>query len=190
MKRGFSVAAGVLLSVGLLLMDSLPSLSQTNSLEYQVKAVYLFNFAKFVEWPREAFSNPKAQFTICLAGGDPFGDALEKTIEGETVHGRSLVVRRMAAAGNPNGCHILYMPDSDGEKSAYLLNSVSKRAVLTVGETREFIINGGMIRFVENGQRIRFEINPDAAERGSLKVSSRLLRLADIVRPRQRASNP
>jgi hypothetical protein len=182
------ISVRLLLSVCIALTALLPALSQS-SVEYQVKAVYLFNFAKFVEWPRQAFSGPNVTFTICLAG-DPFDGALAKTIQGETVNNRPLTIRRLTGGENVTGCHILYVSRSESARFAEILSVAANAAILTVGETEDFINSGGMIRFVEAGQRIRFEINPDAAERGSLKVSSRLLRLADIVRPRQRAGNP
>jgi hypothetical protein len=189
MKRSLSVTAAAVFFIGISLVDALAGLAQAPAVEYQVKAVYLFNFAKFVEWPQQAFLNPKTPYTICLAG-DPFDTALQKTVQGESVNGRALAVRRLAAGDSPAGCHLLYISRSEAARTADLLNAVSSAPVLTVGESDEFINNGGMVRFVEAGGRIRFEINPDAAEQGSLKVSSRLLRLADIVKPRQRAGKP
>jgi hypothetical protein len=147
--------------------------AQEPSLEYQVKAAYLLNFTRFVDWPQGAFGQG-APFTICVAGRNPFGPALEATLEGETAAGRGLasrVVRDTAA-----DCHALFVPR--GVAAAPYLRSVRAAPVLTVGETEEFLMQGGMIRFVMDNGRIRFEINQDAATRAQLRISSRLLQLA------------
>ena len=156
-------------------------MAQGDQLEYQVKAAYLFNFARFVEWPKEASAGP---FTICLAD-DPFGQSLENTLRGETISERPLTVRLLAASDNPRECHILFISDTATARTQNLLDALGTAPVLTVGEDRSFIANGGIIRFTETGRRVQFEINPDAADRRSLKISSRLLRLATIVRPRE-----
>ncbi|HYR85877.1 MAG TPA: YfiR family protein [Terriglobia bacterium] len=166
-----------------------PSASQSPTVEYQVKAAFLYNFAQFVEWPSQAFSSPSDPFTFCLVG-DPFEGALEKTLQGETLGGRPLAARRIGAPEDVRGCQLVYVGLSEVRRSAEIINAAANAPILMVGETEEFINAGGMIRFTQSGQRIRFEINPDAAERASLKVSSRLLRLADIVRPRRRAGSP
>ena len=146
---------------------------QEVTLEYQVKAAYLLNFTRFVDWPQGAFGQG-SPFTICVAGRNPFGPALEATLEGETAAGRGLTSRvvRDAAAD----CHTLFVPR--GVAAAPYLRSVRAAPVLTVGETEEFLMQGGMIRFVMDNGRIRFEINQDAATRAQLRISSRLLQLA------------
>jgi hypothetical protein len=188
-QQRFALAAAAVLSICIVLVDAPPSTSQDPAGEYQVKAAFLYNFAKFIEWPSRAFSRPDDPFTFCLLG-DPFEGALERTIQGETLSGRQLAVRRMMPGENVRGCHIIYAGPSEARRSAEIINAAGSAPILVVGEAQDFINAGGMIRFTESGHRIRFEINPDAAERASLKVSSRLLRLADIVRPRQRAGVP
>src|SRR5687768_2381393 len=153
-----SVLLTAAVSVFVAALDHSPLLSQATSVEYQVKAVYLFNFAKFVDWPRQAFARPDTPFSVCLAG-DPFEGALEKTIQGETINGRPLAVRRLSAGENLSGCHMVYVGRSESQSAPAILNAAAKEPILTVGETESFIDNGGMIRFVETGQRIRFEIN-------------------------------
>ena len=111
---------------------------------------------------------------------------MEKTIEGETLNGRPLSVRRLAPGESVAGCHALYIATSESKRATEIISSAASNAILTVGESDDFIDNGGMIRFVEYAHRVRFEINPDAAEHAGLHVSSRLLRLADIVHPRKR----
>jgi hypothetical protein len=162
------------------------AMPQTSTAEYDVKAVFLYNFAKFVEWPPQAFPSTAPSFTICL-NGDPFRGALARTIEGETLDGKPLTVRRITGPGDERGCQILYVAASEAQRSREILAAAASAPILTVGETDNFINDGGIIRFVNVGGRIHFQINPDAAARVSLKVSSRLLRLAEIVRPGQRS---
>src|SRR5262249_11417811 len=135
-----------------------------------------------VDWPAQAFPRPDTPFNICLAG-DPFQGAVEQTVEGETLNGRRLVVRQIAAGENIRECHLVYVSPSEGGHAVEIINAAKNLPILTVGEFQDFIKVGGMIRFIASGGRIRFEINPDAIQRASLKVSSRLLRLADVVRP-------
>src|SRR3954462_14056099 len=117
------------------------------SVEYQVKAAFLFNFAKFIEWPTKSFAQPTEPFTFCLAG-DPFGGELEKTIQGETLNGRPLAVRRISPGESVSGCHALYIAASESRRTPEIMNGAASHAILTVGEADDFINNGGMIRFV------------------------------------------
>jgi hypothetical protein len=141
------------------------------SLEYQVKAVYLFNFAKFIEWPAEA---PAGPITICIAGQNPFGDVLEETLRGEMVNGRPLTMR--VIPGPEPGCHVVFVPQ--GAASTTYLRAVQGSPTLTVGETPDFITQGGIISFILEGGKVRFQIDAKAAERADLRISSHLLRLA------------
>jgi hypothetical protein len=141
------------------------------SLEYQVKAVYLFNFAKFIEWPAEAQSGP---ITICIAGQNPFGDVLEETLRGEMVNGRPLAMR--VIAGPEPGCHVVFVPQ--GAATTTYLRAVQGSPTLTVGETPDFLSQGGIISFILEGGKVRFQIDSKAAERADLRISSHLLRLA------------
>jgi hypothetical protein len=149
--------------------------AQNVSLEYQVKAAYLFNFAKFVEWPASAFAG-QSPLTICVAGSNPFGAALGDLVKGETVHGRPIVARVVDGAGSL--CHVLFVPR--GEQLASFVRSGSKAPVLTVGETADFLEQGGIVSFVLEEGRVRFEMSPEAANRHGLMISSRLLRLARV----------
>ena len=173
-------------AVSAILMDAGFAMSQPASVEYQVKAAFLFNFAKFVAWPREAFPRSDSPFTICLAG-DPFDGAVDRIVQGEVLDGRPLTVRRVNTGEAIRSCQIIYVAPSEARRSEEIINAVMNAPVLTVGEDDNFINEGGIIHFVKTGGRIRFQINPEAAEHASLKVSSRLLRLAEIARPRQRA---
>jgi hypothetical protein len=189
MRRSLKAAVTTVLTSCIIFSDASRFAAQDATLEYRVKAEFLYNFAKFVEWPRRAFPGPDTPFTICLAG-DPFRGVLERTIRGETLNGRLLTVRRIAAAEEVRGCHLVYVNESEERRSAEIIKAVGNEPMLTVGDTAAFMNNGGMIRFTERGRRIRFEINVAAAERASLRVSSRLLKLADIVRPGRRGATP
>ena len=160
----------------------LGSAGQTSTVEYQIKAAFLYNFAKFVDWPPQAFAGTGDPFAFCVAG-DAFAGALEKVLNAETLNGRRLVVRRIAPADKLQACQIIYVASSESGRYPQI-TTLGNSPVLTVGETEDFIDSGGMIRFVETGHRIQFQINTEAAERASLKLSSKLLRLAEIVRPK------
>jgi hypothetical protein len=172
----------IFLLCGTLMLAQNQVLAQEDSLEYHVKAVFLLNFARFIEWPQQALAADN--FTICLLG-DPFRGALETAIRNESLNGRPLAIRRLASMDGAGQCQILFISASQAGRTAEALGAVAAMPVLTVGESGNFVVDGGMIRFTESGRRIRFEINPDAARRASLKISSRLLRVADIVRGRQ-----
>jgi YfiR/HmsC-like len=145
--------------------------AQNVSLEYQVKAAYLFNFTKFVEWP-EAAVPQGVPLTICVASANPFGHALEDTIRGELIGARPLSTRVVSDVA---GCHVLFVPD--GVAAASLLRAARTHPVLTVGESDDFLRDGGIVNFVMQDGKVRFEINQDAATRAQLRISSRLLRL-------------
>jgi hypothetical protein len=159
--------------------------AQDVSLEYRVKAAYLFNFTKFVEWPA-ASASEREPFTICVAETNPFGSVLAETVQGETVAGRPLVVR---VARDPAGCQVLFVP-ADVPADAFLRN-VRTAPVLTVGESSAFLRRGGIVNFFLDGGKVRFEIDQAAAERANLRISSRLLRLARAgeTNPRGAAEN-
>jgi hypothetical protein len=140
-------------------------------LEYQVKAVYLFNFAKFIEWPAEARSGP---LTICVAGQNPFGGVLEETLHGEVVNDRPLAMR--VIQGPESGCHIVFVPQ--GAATSEYVRALRGTPTLTVGESPDFLAQGGIINFVIEQGKVRFQIDAKAAERAELRISSHLLRLA------------
>ena len=185
MMSGGTKTSSLAVALLFVLLLVCPSLSQTASGEYQVKATFLFNFAKFIEWPSRSFKRPADPFTFCLAG-DPFSGELEKIIKGESLNGRPLIVRRLGSGDPVSGCHTVFVARSEAKRTPELINSAAGQSILTVGEEEDFIEHGGMIRLVESAGNVRFEINPEAAVRVGLRVSSRLLRLADIVHPRKR----
>ena len=147
--------------------------SRASDLEYRAKAAHLFNFTKFVEWPRSGGASP---LTICVAGANPFGTALDDLVGGEHVNGRPLQTR---VVRQPAGCQVLFIPRGVA-RHLYLPGAV-KSGLLTVGETPSFLNDGGIINFIVEEGRVRFDINQDAATRANLVISSRLLRLARQV---------
>ncbi len=154
--------------------------------EYQIKAAFLYNFAKFIEWPPEAFPSPNAAINLCVLGEDPFGDDLEQTIQGKLINGRAVVVQRFKGMQGLDGCHVLFVSMSEQQHLAQILESLKGRSVLTVGETERFAAVGGMINFTMQDNKVRFEINVDVTQRAGLKLSSQLLKLATIVRDSDR----
>jgi hypothetical protein len=150
--------------------------------EYQVKAAFLYTFAKFVEWPPQAFSSPSGAMAICILGDDPFGNFLDDAVRGKTVEGRPLVVYRMADFPAGHECKILFIATSERRRMPALLESAATRSVLTVGDTADFASQGGVIGLQLDGQRIRLSVNLAAAEKARLRISSRLLSLATIIK--------
>lgn len=150
----------------------------TPAAEYELKAAFLLHFAQFVEWPQGETGE-----SICLGvlGRDPFGSALEELAGGETIHGRKLVIRRSAHIESLKGCDFIFIPRADKAKTAELLGLIADGPVLTVGEIDGFARMGGVINFFLDGRKLRFEINPDAARRRGLKLSSQLLSLGRLV---------
>ena len=154
---------------------------QPVSTEYQVKAAYLFNFAKFVEWPANTFSNANAPLEICVIGLNPFGRGLEDSIAGKTVSGRHIEISHKSDAVSARSCQIVFISVSDKGQISQLLQQLNGASVLTVGNTSGFTNDGGMINFVLEGDRVRFEANLEAAEHAHLKISARLLGVAKSV---------
>jgi hypothetical protein len=148
----------------------------------QVQAAYLYNFGKFVKWPAVAPANQSGSFIICVLDQDPFGDTLLSTLSGETVAGKPVVVRRLAKPQDASACHILFISGSQARDLKEILSSLDEAAVLTVSDMPDFSKRGGMIQFVLEGDRIRFEINLAGAEKSHLIFPSELLKVAAAVR--------
>ena len=151
--------------------------------EYQVKAAYLYNFAKFVDWPAAAFASPTTPLSICILGEDPFGGGLHEVVRGKTAGGRILAVRSLSDISGARGCHVLFISAVEWKANRPVLGRLAGSGVLTVGEAPGFTTGGGIVNFKLEGRRVRFEINVDAARQAQLQISSKLLSLAEIVRP-------
>ena len=154
--------------------------AQSRATEYQVKAAYLANFSKFVEWSASvAKSEP---FNICVLGQDPFGGTLDAAIAGETVGRIPIAVKRIAKPQDALDCRVLFVSSSEERHWDEILAALKTFHVLTVSDMREFAKRGGIVQFVLDGSRVRFEVNLVAAEPSRLKLSSELLKLAVNVR--------
>jgi hypothetical protein len=161
-----------------------PIYAQNRDQEDRLKATFLYNFAQYVHWPDTAF-HEKTQFVVCIADAG-FAALMELVIRGQSIGGRPMVVRQASAESDVKSCHLLFVSrDIPNTEQASILRTLAGSPVLTVGESDDFIQNGGIIRFINAANRIRFQINPGIAQRAGLSLSSRLLRLADIVREPQ-----
>jgi hypothetical protein len=170
------------LLVGLILAESgRRAQAQSQAGEYHVKAAFLFHFVQLVEWPASALGNEINPITLCVIGEDPFRGDLEATIAGKTVGGRVMVVRHLKSAEDFQGCQVLFVSGHDPARFGRLLAELKDGPILTVGESDGFVEQGGMVGFLVEGNKVRFEINVEAAERAKLKISSRLLLLAKTV---------
>jgi YfiR/HmsC-like len=149
--------------------------------EYQVKAVFLFNFAQFVEWPASAFPQPNAPFVIGVLGKDPFGGNLDEVVRGETVNRRPLAVARFHDVAEVRDCQILFIPAAELTHIDEILAALKGRSVLTVTDASDAGQRGVMIALVTQDSRIRLRIDLQAAKAGNLTISSKLLRPAEIV---------
>jgi hypothetical protein len=149
--------------------------------EYQVMAVFLFNFSRFVEWPASTFPNATAPFVVGVFGHDPFGADLDAAVKGETVNGRPLVVRRVQSAAEATECQILFIHQSEDQRLGEVLSALRNRSTLTVSDLPGAAQRGVMIRLVTEQGRVRMRIDVDSARAAALTISSNLLRAAQIV---------
>lgn len=175
-------AAAARLLIALLAACAATTAAAQDRLESEVRAVYLYNFARYVTWPDAAFPTATTPIRICVQGADPFGDALDRAVTGETVNGRPLQPARLAHGDTLVGCHILYVGSLDDRRAAAALAAAAGRPILVVGEHPRLLDRGGMIRFRRDDNRVRFDINLRAVERSGLRISARLLGVAGEVR--------
>ena len=155
--------------------------AQSDADEYHVKAAFLFHFAQLVDWPADSLSDADNSLFLCTLGADSFQGALESTVEGKAVGTRIIRVRHLKQPEEAQGCHILFLGKAQSVRIPTLLAESAGAPVLTVGETAGFWGAGGMIYFRVDGNKVRFDINLDAAESARLKIGSRLLFLAQVV---------
>jgi hypothetical protein len=150
--------------------------------EYEVKSAFLYNFAKFTTWPTNAFSAPDAPLLIAVLGENPFGERLDETVRGRGVEGRKIVIQRFANPREyPGGAHIVFVSNSERRNLAEILRTLRGSHSLTVGESEGFVDIGGVLEFRMDNNRVRFDVNTQAAEAQGLKLSSKLLSVAAKV---------
>lgn len=173
-------SAGILLA-GFPEDDVFARAQSPESAEYEVKAAFLYNFAKFVEWPADAFQNEKAPIALCVFLHDPFGNALDDVIRGKTINKRELAARRVSDPRELRACQLVFVSDKESKHLPEMLNALKGASALVVGETDQFAEGGGGIQFYMEDNKVRFSANVDALQRARLTVSSKLLALARIV---------
>ncbi len=155
------------------------------SLEYRVKAAYLLNFTRYVEWPTPPASTTR--LSICVMGTDPFGRILDATVAGRTVQGRPLQVRRVQSGPEARGCEVVFVSREKWRRDPESLKALAGAGSLTVGESEQFARSGGVIGFVLRDETVRFVINAAARDRAGLRISSRMLSLAAAIYDRERS---
>jgi len=148
------------------------------TLEDQVKGAYLYNFAKFVDWPPETFPNPNSPLSLCILGKSPFTPEFENQLREKKVHDRSLEVRHVTDAEEASSCQILFIPVSEQSRLQDVIAGLKGKSILLVGETPDFDELGGMIQFILEGGTVRFKINLPSAKHSGLQISSKLLQVA------------
>ena len=149
--------------------------------EYQIKAAFLYNFAKFVDWPADRFTDENSPLLLCVIGTDPFGPTLEHTVSGRKIKGRAIIINRGKAIDNLKFCHLLFVSSSERENMREIVASLAGASVLTTGDMDRFANQGGIINLIKRGNKIRFEINSNAAAQSGLKLSSYLMGLASNI---------
>jgi hypothetical protein len=155
------------------------------AVEYQLKAVFLFNFTKFVEWPADAFNSDQEPFVIGVLGGNPFGSYLEDVGAGEKVNGHPLVIKYFKTLDEVKSCHILFVNKAGITNLSDLLSAIKGRSILTVSDASDFLRSGGMVRFyINSNNKVQLQMNQDAAKTARLQISSKLLRLTDKYEPK------
>lgn len=177
-----SLRKRVAVALSLLALLPLSALAQGN-LENQVKAAFLYNFTKFVEWPVES-AGTDGEMLVCVAGSEGFGQTMQQTLSGKTSRNRQLVSKLLNSPGDVKNCQVLFMAFSEPRQLREWVSAVAEQPVLTVGDAGGFVDSGGMIQFVIVDGKIRFDINQSATDRSQLKISSKLLSLARSVSQR------
>jgi hypothetical protein len=151
--------------------------------EYHIKAMFLLNFAQFVEWPPGTFPKLQTPFVIGVLGADPFGVYLDEAVQAATVQNHPVVVERYRGVEEIERCHILFISDTESERLEQIFTGLRGRSILTVSDAIGFAQRGGMIRLVTKKNKIRLHINVEATKAANLTMTSKLLRLARIVTP-------
>ncbi|HEX4051281.1 MAG TPA: YfiR family protein [Steroidobacteraceae bacterium] len=184
LKAGCRVGlvAAALLSAVLCVTGSAAAAVGSAPTEYQVKAVFVYNFSRFVAWPASAFASANQPFVIGILGDDPFGSHLDEAVQGEHVDSHPLVVRRFTDVDHIGDCQILFIDRSAAAHLDLILAKLDHHSTLTVTDAQDASLHGVMIQFETLDQRIRLRINADSARAAGLTISAPLLQLAQIVR--------
>lgn len=180
--RKARISATALALVGVMLSEWTITVGRAATLpnEYSLKAVFLYNFCRFIDWPATAFASASDPIVIGILGSDPFGPLLEEAVQGETSHGRSIRIERFHSIREIRRCHVLFLGAGESGRLNDILGAVAGTSIVTVGETTDFVDQGGMIALTTDQNRVRLVINPNTLRNANLNVSSKLLRVAEI----------
>jgi hypothetical protein len=179
--RTLGIIAACLLCATLALPSRAQTSSSSDSSEYLIKAGFIYNFAKLTEWPASAFPAPDSPIVIGILGSDPFEGTLEQVLQGKTANGRGFLVKHLKWGSELKDCNILFVSASETPHLDQILHLVKGMTILTIGDTPNFALRGGMINFILEDGKIHFEANVEAAKQADINISSRLLSLARIV---------
>jgi hypothetical protein len=170
-------------AVGLLAVYPADAAQETpRAPEYRIKAAFLYNFTLYTEWPPSAFERSDSPIVLGVAGEDRFGGELDVAVRDKTVRGRPIEIKHFDRLTDATRCHLLFVAGDQSRNLPQVLQRYHDAPLLTVGESEDFTRAGGVIRFFIDENKVRFEVNPDAAGRAHVKLSSKLLSLAKIVR--------
>jgi hypothetical protein len=181
LRRARDLAGGARVVAALLCLVLWAPLAVASSNEYLIKAAYLYHFAMFVDWPAEAFASKTAPIVIGIVGSDPFGSALDATIRDKRIDGRPVLVKRLDWKEDLRQCHLVFLAAADSGRIGDLVRRLDGAPVLIVAESQDLARRGAAISFRIDDNRVRFDINVDAAKRHRLTISSKVLNLARIV---------
>ena len=178
-RRLFSILNLLCLLAALISLRSALTRAQEKApSEYQLKSAFIYHFAKFVEWPPEAFAAPTSPFIIGIIGDNPFGDLLPQAVQKKDINGHPFAVKEFKTLSELRGCHILFISQSERKRVGEILRAVRGEAVLTVSELEQFLTAGGMIQLIMEDNKVRFAISNSSAKQAGLRISSKLLNLA------------
>jgi len=181
-QRGLGFLLAVVAALGLIGNEPFMAADVPSATEAQVKAVFVLNFAKYVDWPGAVFPKADAPLTVGVMGADVFSDDLQQRVAGKKVNGHPFVIKQLMTDADLSGCQILFISDSEAAHMGEILARAGALPVLTVGEDAAFAQNGGIINFVLKDGKVRLEIDLTAARKNGLTISSRLLAVADVVK--------
>lgn len=177
-KKSYFIAFSILIAFSF--FTTTAAKAQTAA-EYQVKAVFIYNFTRFIDWPAAAFESAGSPFTIGILGEDPFGNALEEAVGSEKVNNHSIVIKRFATVKEVTACQILFINSKDAEYIKNTISELKDKSVLTVSDASNFASSGGVIGFFLENNKVRMQINTEAAKAASLVISSKLLSLSKVL---------
>lgn len=179
--RSRRLIIAIMICFGCVLGANAQALDSSDSSEYLIKAGFIYNFAQLVEWPPSAFPQSDSPIVIGILGSDPFGTTIDRIVENKKIHGRGLVIKRVKWGTDLKDCDILFVSSSETARIDELIHAVKGMPILTIGETPSFARRGGVINLIVEDNKVRFEVNVDAARQAGLNISSRLLALARII---------